>query len=549
MYVVCVERSLYWLAWISATVYALYQFAKVGQSANHSYRLNALEFKDGTLSANLYDATDFEWQSFKKLYINYWYIVAIHFILSNVFTLTKQPALKLASWIFITLYATYTVFSVGALVVVIINVIILVMLAVLGKNILSYALCFGVILASQSTEIANRIFNSQDPRMTNEFDFEEKRFLFTYCICFLNARGLSSSLDNLTVRQKKELQAGKEQFVEKTTTIAAYLLYLPGFFAGPIYMYNDFEQATRHVKAEPDKALFMGPNYTKSMSALFILIANVLYYEWLLHWLYSSAISNDFTLVSSYESWQFSGYIVSLCLLFYMKYTCIYGTFKVLATFDGVASISPPLPQCVGAMHLNSQLWRKFDVGIYNWLRKYIYDPITKPGNTTLRRFAATLVCFGFIALWHLPLTSTLTMWIGLNVISALLEIWARAFGQTSVWDRVKQSLSRPSYLRLLAIISLPLFALAIFSNLFFLSNSEQVANEFAKRILNNSNNYAYYIMLLLYCGANVSLDYNKVVKSTVDFAESHGFPCLRKEQASTSEKGGPKTTQSKKTK
>lgn len=206
--------------------------------------------------------------------------------------------------------------------------------------------------------------------MTNEFDFEEKRFLFTYCICFLNARGLSSSIDNLTVKQKKEIQSGKDQFYEKLITITAYLLYLPGFFAGPVYLYNDFEKATRLVKAEPEKEVFLGRSYFKSMSSLFFLIGTVFYYEWLLHWCYSSAVTNEYSLVASYNSWQLSGFVVSLCLLFYLKYTCIFGAFKVLASFDGVTSIAPSLPQCPGAMHLNSQLWRKFDVGIYIWLRK-----------------------------------------------------------------------------------------------------------------------------------------------------------------------------------
>lgn len=246
----------------------------------------------------------------------------------------------------------------------------LMLLAILGKNILSYALCFGVVIASQSTEIANRLFNPNDPRMTNEFDFEEKRFLFIYCLCFLNARGLSSSLDNLTRRQKKEIQSGKIQFYDKIITIAAYLLYLPGFFAGPIYLYDKFEQATRLVKAQPKRELFLGPNYLKSMISLLILIVNVIYFEWLLHWLYSSAVSGDHVIVAGYNAWQFSGYIVSICILFYMKYTCIYATFKVLSMFDGVAGIAPPLPQCPAALHLSSQLWRKFDVGIYEWLRR-----------------------------------------------------------------------------------------------------------------------------------------------------------------------------------
>lgn len=412
----------------------------------------------------------------------------------------------------------------------------LVLLAVLGKNILSYALCFGVVLASQSTEIANRIFNPNDPRQTNEFDFEEKRFLFTYCICFLNARGLSSSLDNLTVKQKKELQSGKDQFFEKVITIIAYLLYLPGFFAGPIYLYNDFEKATRLVKAEPEKEVFLGSNYFKSMSGLFILIANVIYYEYLLHWLYSSAVASDHSLVTAYTSWQLSGFIVSVCLLFYMKYTCIFGAFKVLSAFDGVASVAPPLPQCPGAMHLNSQLWRKFDVGIYVWLRKYIYDPIITSGGSILRRFFATFVCFICIALWHLPLTPTLLMWIALNVIGSFIEIWAKSLSKTEFWlVRVSRNMTRTNYLRLLAILGLPLFTLAIVSNLFFLSSNEQIGFEFVKRILNNTNNFALYLLLSLYCGANVSLDYNRVVKSSVEFAQCHRFPipCRGKPESS----------------
>lgn len=95
MYFVCVERSLYWLLWIAATVYALYQFALVCQTDNHQYRLNVLDLREGTLSKNLYDATDFEWQSFKTLYINYWYIVLIHFALSNVFTVSNKPVVSM----------------------------------------------------------------------------------------------------------------------------------------------------------------------------------------------------------------------------------------------------------------------------------------------------------------------------------------------------------------------------------------------------------------------------------------------------------------------
>lgn len=94
MYFVCVERSVYWLVWCVVLTYALYQFAIVCQSENHLYGLNMQLFKAGTLSNNLYDASDFEWQSFKRIYTNYWYIMLIHFILSNVFTAANKPVVS-----------------------------------------------------------------------------------------------------------------------------------------------------------------------------------------------------------------------------------------------------------------------------------------------------------------------------------------------------------------------------------------------------------------------------------------------------------------------
>lgn len=511
MHFACFEHLFYWTYWVGIIIYALYEFAGVCQTENHLYRLNSQNFKPGVFNQNLYDASDFEWQTFKKLYINYWFLHLVHFILSTVLTLNNAPTLKLISWILITLTATFFVFSLGALIIVIINVIMLILLAVLGKNILSYALCFGVVLASQSTEIANRIFNPNDPRMTYEFDYEEKRFLFTYCLCFLNARGLSSSLDNLTIRQKKELQAGKEQFFDKIVTIAAYLLYLPGFFVGPIYLYNDFEKATRHVREEPEEEMFLGRKYFKIMSQLLVLIGEMIYYEYLLHWLYSSATTTDHMIISSYTSWQFSGFIASMCLLFYLKYTCIFGTFKVLAAFDGVASIAPPAPQCVAAMHLNSQLWRTFDVGIYNWLRKYIYNPVVSFTSNIIGRFLGTVICFMCIALWHWPLTQALMMWIGLNIIAAFIEIWANSFARLRTWTNFRNKLSRHNYIRILALIGIPMFLVAVLSSTYFLSGNDQVANEFIKRIFSKSNTFALHLIFVLYCGANVSIDYNKI--------------------------------------
>lgn len=121
-------------------------------------------------------------------------------------------------------------------------------------------------------------------------------------------------------------------------------------------------------------------------------------------------------------------------------------------------------------------------------------------------------------------------MWLSLNVVGSFVEIWVRAFSKIDLWNNITNQLSRGNYLRLLAVASLPLFLLAILSNVYFLSGNEQIGNEFIKRISNNSNYYTLFLLLALYTGAQVSIDYNRVAASKVDLAPLHGLKPERKE-------------------
>lgn len=272
--------------------------------------------------------------------------------------------LKLTLWMVTTAYAIYKILNLSALLLVSVNVIMLILIAILGKNVLCYVLCFGVVVAAQTTDIANKIFGTGLP----ETVFAQKKYLLIVSLCYLNARGLSATLDNLTTREKEQLQSSRGEFFEKLLTIAAYLLYLPGFFTGPIYIYDDFEKTVRSSE-RPDQ-VFISGRYLKIMLTIFKFITNVLLYEWMLHWLYSSAVAYQPLLLNNYDSWQLSGFGFSLCILFFMKYRCIYSFFKLIASLDGNPSISPPMPQCVAVIHRSSHLWRYFDVGLYRWLIK-----------------------------------------------------------------------------------------------------------------------------------------------------------------------------------
>lgn len=115
-------------------------------------------------------------------------------------------------------------------------------------------------------------------------------------------------------------------------------------------------------------------------------------------------------------------------------------------------------------------------------------------------------------------------IWIGLNIVGSFIEIWAKALGRTTMWSKISNNLSRPNLLRIVAFASLPLFLLAIISNIFFLSNNEQIGQEFIRRVFSSSSQYVIYLIIVLYCGANVSLDYNRTIASSIDLAKMHGL-------------------------
>ena len=118
-------------------------------------------------------------------------------------------------------------------------------------------------------------------------------------------------------------------------------------------------------------------------------------------------------------------------------------------------------------------------------------------------------------------------MWLSLNMIGAFVEIWAKSFSKIEFWTRFQNKLSRPSYMRILALVGLPPFLLAVLSNLYFLSGNEQIGNELIRRVFSGSNHYALHLIFSLYCGAMVSIGYNKMAG---DLTPLHRSKLPRKE-------------------
>lgn len=375
-------------------------------------------------------------------------------------------------------------------------------LSLLKSRIMSYVTVVGLVVWTQTTLIYDTIVPSNSfasGKVDNDISFTsyEKRHLLTFCTCFLCFRGLSSAIDC----KESIIKEPPKSIIQKVINIVDYLLYMPGFFFGPLFRYSDYHKITRNR----DKYLERKSYYSRQVLInLALFVSSYLIYDYSLHWQYSSAFLLDATNeeISLLDHWQFIGLILALILSFYAKYVCIYGLFKFLSHLDGIGDISPPLPSCVLTMHLPSQIWRGFDVGLYHWLLEYIYKPSLQilGSSKILSPAIASLASFIFVGTWHMPINRSILTWILMNYICAVIEIVAKNVGKTFTFKNH----------RTIALLSLPLYIVTIISTQLFLSPQEYLVVEFMRRIGNMQDDFPLYFIMIVYCGINVSIKVRK---------------------------------------
>ena len=111
--------------------------------------------------------------------------------------------------------------------------------------------------------------------------------------------------------------------------------------------------------------------------------------------------------------------------MFFVKYFILYGVSKSMAELDGLDGVFAPPPHCIAHMNQTSYLWRKFDQGLYAFLFKYFYSPLTgSHRSSAIRRMASSAVCFSIIAVWHEQMQSfSIIAWVLVNFVLLNLEL------------------------------------------------------------------------------------------------------------------------------
>ncbi|CAH0727358.1 unnamed protein product, partial [Brenthis ino] len=289
----------------------------------------------------------------------------------------------------------------------------------------------------------------------------------------------------------------------------SYTLYLPLLYTGPVVLYEEFEKS---FKTKRENLITRLKKFAIDMTffQLYIFILDFVF-----HYIYFFAMQNNMELIRKLPTIALCGGGLWMGLEFHMKYVISYGTAAAFTRLDNIEA--PPTPRCIARIHVYSQMWRHFDVGLYRFLVKYIY----KPGYSILSQYyklqkityklLASLATFLFIFVWHGTVLHIL-IWSILNYSGITLEHMGKVFSKHDMYTKFRVNILRTEAMetRFIAFLCSPLLALSAISN-FYLFGGSEVGNLFFESFTQPSLLNSIILIGSLYCCCHVSMALEEV--------------------------------------
>uniref|UniRef100_A0ABI7WAH4 Hedgehog acyltransferase n=2 Tax=Felis catus TaxID=9685 RepID=A0ABI7WAH4_FELCA len=248
--------------------------------------------------------------------------------------------------------------------------------------------------------------------------------------------------------------------------LVAYVFYYPVFHNGPILSFPEFITQMQQQEYCSLKS---------SLSAFALGLGRLLCYWWLaelmVHLMYMHAIYSSAPLLRAVSCWTLGGLALAQVIFFYLKYLVLFGVPALLMRLDGLTP--PPLPRCVSTMFSFTGMWRYFDVGLHDFLIRYVYIPVGGSQHGLLRTLFATAVTFAFVSFWHGG-HDYLWYWAALNWLGVVAENTVQRLVQTPcIQDSLIHFLSPQARRRFHAAFASCSTSMLILSNLVFLGGSQ----------------------------------------------------------------------------
>ncbi|XP_071447312.1 protein-cysteine N-palmitoyltransferase HHAT [Hetaerina americana] len=326
---------------------------------------------------------------------------------------------------------------------------------------------------------------------------ENSQYLISVTLSWIHIRCISYCLERFTV-DKFNNARWKVEFVH----LLAYVFYLPLFFFGPVMLYKDFQLGASRSDKKLDRQLLTS------------FVLNMIRYCWWavfneisLHYIYFSALAYQPDVVYGMDSWTLFGLGYCMGQFFMNKYTVLYG---IPATFSRLERYNaPPHPKCIGRIHLYSDMWKYFDVGLYSFLVRYIFIPACGERRNLTRKLYASFLCFAFVYIWH-GTNLYILVWAAMNFIGITIEGMAKAIYLTETYQHWEHKWFNVGWSRRFhALIASPLLMMSALSNFYFFGGME-IGNIFVQKILEGWNGVTLVVLAFLYCCCHVSVEVKK---------------------------------------
>ncbi|CAH1164100.1 unnamed protein product [Phaedon cochleariae] len=471
------EKTVHFSVWIYSVLFSMYCFS--GSSYNYfkNYKDEYNDFSEGiSYLSGRRDKADIEWESINSLIVTFypWIIIylTVAVICQNVYF--SKKILQLWQICFISFYILFYYGFFTLIIILIQPLIFLTLISPQSKT-------THIWLVSCTTIVGLLILKAMGVEYIWDLlklgECETNILIVT--LFWLNLKCTSFNLE-------------KQPSSSHALDLLSYCLYPPTFFSGPFILYEDFKEIYKQDFIAPLQSRFKKFIVNIIKTLFWFCFVNIC-----LHFVYVNASSFHPKFIYNLDSWSLYGFGYTMGQYFHLKYIVIYGLSTSIASFENINV--PHLPRCIGRIHLYSDMWKYFDPGLYKYLLRHIYIPLTRVGSY---KPISSLVCFSYVYIWH-GLEKNILIWTALNYIGIIFE---NMLGLPH-----KQGLKESYWkTRVNCMIAAPLLAVSAISNFYFFGGTE-VGYSFVNRIYSDTLDRTLFLLFVLYCCCQVSTELHSV--------------------------------------